>query len=135
MTPAEIKAGLRARASQSVPWAGMALSGSGRGAAYAAAQSGKLGVPVYQSGGLLRVASVDIAAVLKIAIEDEVAAPTSAAAAAPVAALTAPKAAPAKSHKVAVSKAGAARKAPAAKAKAATRKAMPRQSKSLEAVG
>ncbi|MFZ0602772.1 MAG: hypothetical protein WAN05_15710 [Roseiarcus sp.] len=72
MTPAEIKAGLRARASQSVPWAGMALSGSGRGAAYAAAQSGKLGVPVYQSGGLLRVASVDIARVLKIDLEDTV---------------------------------------------------------------
>ena len=75
MTPAEIKAGLRARASQSVPWTGMALTGSKRGAAYAAAQNGTFGVPVFQSGGLLRTSSVDIARLLKIEIEDAVTAP------------------------------------------------------------
>jgi hypothetical protein len=139
MTLEEIIAGLRARASQTVPWAGDALSGSKRGAAYAAGKNGTLGVPIYQSGGLLRTASIDIAR--RLGLEDVVTAPAkteepakiAAAAAASAIPLTAPKPASIKAHKAPARKAVAARKAPVRKAAPPPRPAR-RQSRSPEAV-
>jgi hypothetical protein len=72
MTLEEIIAELRARPSQTVPFTGEALGDMKRGAAYAAAAAGTLGVPVFWSGGKLRTASIAIAKVL--GIEDKVAA-------------------------------------------------------------
>jgi hypothetical protein len=71
MTLEEIIVELRARASQTVPFAGMAIGELQRGASYAAGKNGTLGVPVFWSGGKLRTASIAIAKVL--GVEDRVA--------------------------------------------------------------
>jgi hypothetical protein len=116
MTLAEIIVQLRARPSQDVPFAGAALSGSKRGASYAAAKAGTLGVEVYWSGGKLRTASIAIARVL--GIEDKVApaktdqqadAPPMAAVA-PTRQVATPQPAPARSRKSPAPKAMSARK-------------------------
>jgi hypothetical protein len=70
MTLAEIIVELRARASQTVPFAGDALGDLKRGAAYAAAKDGTLGVETFWSGGKLRTASIDIAR--RLGVEDAV---------------------------------------------------------------
>jgi len=120
MTLEEIIAALRARASQSVPFAGEALGSLRRGASYAAAKTETLGVPTFWSGGKLRTASIDIAR--RLGVEDAVApakneqqttTTPSLAVAAPVIQSAAPQPAPAKSRKPSASKATAARKAPA----------------------
>ena len=64
MTLEEIIAELRARPSQTVPFAGMALGELQRGASYTAAKTKTLGVPVFWSGGKLRTSSIAIAKVL-----------------------------------------------------------------------
>jgi hypothetical protein len=66
----EIIVELRARASQSVPFAGMVLGDLQRGASYTAARTKNLGVPVFWSGGKLRTASLDIAR--RLGVEDAV---------------------------------------------------------------
>jgi hypothetical protein len=71
MTLAEIIVELRARPSQTVPFAGDALGSLKRGASYAAAKTNSLGVPVFWSGGKLRTASIDIAR--RLGVEDKVA--------------------------------------------------------------
>jgi hypothetical protein len=71
MTQAEIIVELRARPSQTVPFAGDALGSLKRGASYAAAKTNSLGVPVFWSGGKLRTASIDIAR--RLGVEDKVA--------------------------------------------------------------
>jgi len=139
MTLAEIIAGLRARASQTVPWTGEAIGELKRGASYIAGKNGTLGVPVYQSGGKLRTASIDIAR--RLGVEDAVVAPTAnqpaeitappLTIAAPVIPSAAPKSAPA-ARKPPAPKTVAARKAPAPEA-AAPRQAR-RQARSPEAV-
>lgn len=127
MTLAEIIAGLRARASQTVPWTGEAVGELKRGASYAAAKENTLGVDTFWVGGKLRTASIDIARLLKI--EDVVTAPATTdqpaettaaplAAAAPVIPSTASKPAPARARKAPARKAAAAHKAPARKAAA-----------------
>jgi hypothetical protein len=73
MTLAEIITELRARPSQTVPFAGEALGSLQRGASYAAGKNGTLGVPVFWSGGKLRTASIDIAR--RLGVEDVVVAP------------------------------------------------------------
>jgi hypothetical protein len=73
MTLEEIIAELRARATQTVPFAGEAIGELKRGAAYAAGKNGTLGVPVFWSGGKLRTASIDIAR--RLGVEDAVTAP------------------------------------------------------------
>jgi hypothetical protein len=51
---------LTSKVSVSVPTAGFALGELGRGASYAAAKEGTLGVPVYEVGGQLRVPSLAV---------------------------------------------------------------------------
>jgi hypothetical protein len=70
MTLEEIIVELRARPSQTVPFAGMALGELQRGASYQAAKDNTLGVEVYWSGGKLRVTSVAIAR--RLGVEDKV---------------------------------------------------------------
>ena len=70
MTLEEVIIELRARATQSVPFAGMAIGELKRGPAYQAAKTKTLGVPVFWSGGKLRTASVDIAR--RLGVEDKV---------------------------------------------------------------
>jgi hypothetical protein len=116
MTLDEAIAALRARTSQTVPFAGDALGDLQRGASYAAAKAGTLGVPVFWSGGKLRTASIDIAR--RLGVEDAVTAPattnqpseTTAPVAVPVIPLATPKSAPAKSRKASLVKTKAARR-------------------------
>jgi hypothetical protein len=70
MTLEEVIVELRARATQSVPFAGMAIGELKRGPAYQAAKTETLGVPVFWSGGKLRTASIDIAR--RLGVEDKV---------------------------------------------------------------
>jgi hypothetical protein len=117
MTLAEIAAQLMAEPSQDVPFAGMALGGVKKGAAYQAAEDGTLGVPTYWVGGQRRVASIAIARVLGIDLGDAVAAKIEQPAeATPAIPLTALKVASVPHQPAA--KAMSARKAPAHKAPA-----------------
>lgn len=123
MTLEEIIAECRARATQTVPFAGEALGELKRGASYLAAKEKTLGVDTFWVGGKLRTASIDI--LRRLGAEDAVA-PTRnehpvqvtppSAAATPAVQLTSPKSVPARSRKPPAPKAMAARKAPASEA-------------------
>ena len=137
MTLVEIIAECRARASQTVPFAGMALGDLKRGASYTAAKNGVLGVPVFWSGGKLRTASIDI--LKRLGVEPEAPAkinqpaettPVSAVAAPAVQLAVAPKPAPTKPRKPPATKTIVARKPPA---RATTAPRKPIKSKSVAA--
>jgi hypothetical protein len=138
MTLEEIITALRARATQTVPFTGMALGDLKRGASYAAAQDGTLGVETFWVGGKLRTASIDI--LRRLGVEDEPApakinqpAETTPPVA-PVIPLAAPQSATAKTRRPPARKAmSAARKAPARKAAAPAEPR--RQARSPEVVG
>ena len=61
---------LRAHPSVSIPVAGRALADIGMNASYDAAQSGKLGVPVFEAGGRKRVPSIAVLRQLGLADND-----------------------------------------------------------------
>ena len=128
MTLDEITAELRARATQSVPFTGEALGGTKRGAAYAAAAAGTLGVPVFWSGGKLRTASIDIArrlgiedAVAPVKNEQQVTPASPLAAATPAIQSATRQPAPARSRKATAPNAITARKTPARERKSAAK--------------
>lgn len=56
----EILAELRSKPTVSVPTAGRALADLSKNGAYEAARAGRLGVPVIETGGKKRVASIHI---------------------------------------------------------------------------
>ena len=60
MSMLEILAELLSKPSVSVPFVGEALGGIGKNAAYDAANADRLGVPVFECGGLKRCASIDV---------------------------------------------------------------------------
>ena len=70
----KIIAELRSKPSVSVPTAGKALADLSKNASYVAAKAGKLGVPVFKTGGKVRVPS--IAVLRKLGLVDD--APTAA---------------------------------------------------------
>jgi hypothetical protein len=76
----EIIAELRSNATVSVPFTGMALGKLGKNASYDAAKKGTLGVKVFNAGGKLRVASVEVLQRLGLAEQPEDAGQASAAA-------------------------------------------------------
>jgi hypothetical protein len=60
MSIKEILEELRSKPSVSVPTAGKALGDLSKNASYIAAREGRLGVPVYEAGGKLRVPSIAV---------------------------------------------------------------------------
>jgi hypothetical protein len=61
---------LRQDPSVSIPVAGRALGNLGRNASYGAATDGKLGVPVFETGGRKRVPSIAVLRQLGLAADD-----------------------------------------------------------------
>jgi hypothetical protein len=60
---------LRQTPSVSIPVAGRALADIGKNAAYAAAEKGTLGVPVFEAGGRKRVPSIAVLRQLRLTDE------------------------------------------------------------------